>query len=119
MVVLGVQRRGSTWLAHLLGTPSFGFRYLDHTCYIRCKNLALNMRDCVSLVGRGSSVIGTSIRKLCKFVYPTLHVSLKAVGPFYLASMPLPGEVKYPTQRGKCVTCRGLHVLNLSKPLLC
>ena len=34
--------------------------------------------------------------------------TLKAVGPFYPVSMP--GEVKYPT-RGKCVTCRGLHIL--------
>ena len=33
---------------------------------------------------------------------------LKAVGPFYLVSMP--GEVKDPTQGGKCVTCRGLHI---------
>ena len=31
--------------------------------------------------------------------------TLKAVGPFYLVSMP--GEVK----GGKCVTCRGLHIL--------
>ena len=44
--------------------------------YFRCKNQALNIRDCVSL-----------------------HISdetLKAVGPFYLVSMP--GEVKDPTQ---------------------
>ena len=33
--------------------------------------------------------------------------TLKAVGPFYLMSMP--GEVKDPTQ-GKCVTCCGLHL---------
>ena len=32
--------------------------------------------------------------------------TLKAVGPFYLVSMP--GEEKYPTQE---VTCRGLHIL--------
>ena len=35
--------------------------------------------------------------------------TLKAVGPFDLVSMPV--EVKYPTQGGKCVTCRGLHIL--------
>ena len=34
--------------------------------------------------------------------------TLKAVGPFYLASMP--GEVKNPTSlHWICVTCRGLH----------
>ena len=43
---------------------------------IRCKNLALYIRDCVSL---------------CLSVE-----TLKAVGPFYLVSMP--GEVKYPRQ---------------------
>ena len=32
--------------------------------------------------------------------------TLKAGGPFYLVSMP--GEVKDPTQGGKCVTCSGL-----------
>ena len=43
---------------------------------IRCKNLALYIRDCVSLC--------------------LSNETLKAVGPFYLVSMP--GEVKYPTQ---------------------
>ena len=34
--------------------------------------------------------------------------TIKAVGPFYLVSMP--GEVKDPTSpHWKCVTCRGLH----------
>ena len=46
--------------------------------YFRCKTLALNIRDCLSLC---------------------LSETQKAVGPFYLVSMP--GEVKYPTQRGK------------------
>ena len=50
------------------------------TCLVRCKNLALNIRDCVS-------------RCLS-------DETLKAVGPFYLVSMP--GEVKDPTQ--------GVHV---------
>ena len=36
--------------------------------------------------------------------------TLKAVGPFYLVSMP--GEVKDPTSlHWKCVTRRGLHIL--------
>ena len=36
--------------------------------------------------------------------------TLKAVGPFYLVSMP--GEVKDPTSlHWKCATCRGLHIL--------
>ena len=58
---------------------------------IRCKNLALNIRDCVSLCLSEETV--------------------KAVGPFYLVSMP--GGVKDPTQGGggKCVTCHGLHIL--------
>ena len=45
---------------------------------IRCKNLALNIRDCVSL-------------SVC-----LSEETLKAVGPFYLVSMA--GEVKDPTQ---------------------
>ena len=49
--------------------------------------------------------------KFGNFLYPTLPVlseeTLKAVGPFYLVSMP--GEVKDPTSpHWKCVTCRGL-----------
>ena len=51
--------------------------------------LALKIRDCVSLC--------------------LLDETLKADGPFYLVSMP--GEVKYPTQGGKFLTCRGLHTL--------
>ena len=57
---------------------------------IRCKNLALYIRDCESLC--------------------LSDETLKAVGPFYLVSMP--GEVKDPTSlHWKCVTCRGLHIL--------
>ena len=44
--------------------------------YYRCKNLALYIRDCESLCLSDETV--------------------KAVGPFYLVSMP--GEVKDPTQ---------------------
>ena len=50
--------------------------------------VALYIRDCVSLC--------------------LSDETLKAVGPFYLVSMP--GEVKDPTSlHWKCVTCRGLH----------
>ena len=38
--------------------------------------LSLNIRDFVSLVGRGGSVVGTPLRNLDKFVYPTLRWSL-------------------------------------------
>ena len=46
-------------------------------CYITCKNMALNIRETVSL--------GLS------------DETIKVIGPFYLVSMP--GEVKYPTLR--------------------
>ena len=48
--------------------------------YSRCKNLALYIRDCEYLCLSDETV--------------------KAVGPFYLVSMP--GEVKYPTQGVMC-----------------
>ena len=52
------------------------------------KNLALYIRDCVSLCLSDDT--------------------LKAVDPFYLVSML--GELKDPTSLNwKCVTCRGLH----------
>ena len=52
---------------------------------IMCKNLALYIRDCVSLC--------------------LSDETLKAVGPFYLVSMP--EEVKDPTSlHWKCVICR-------------
>ena len=51
---------------------------------IRCNNLALDIKDCVSLC-----------------------LSEETLKAFYLVSMP--GEVKYPTHKG--VTCRGLHIL--------
>ena len=40
--------------------------------YVTCKNLAVNISDCVSLVGRGSSVVGVPLRNLDKFIYPTM-----------------------------------------------
>ena len=51
-------------------------------------------------------------KELCSVLFCSISVSLdetlKAVGPFYLVSMP--GEVKDPTSlHWKCVTCRGLH----------
>ena len=68
----------------------------------RCTNLALYIRDCVSLCLSDDT--------------------LKAVGPFYLVSMP--GEVNIPQSALEiCVTCRVLHILpsvgQLSKPLMC
>ena len=70
--------------------PSFGVLSSDQACYIRCKNLALNIRDCVSLCLSDETV--------------------NAVGPFYLVSMPR--EIKDPTSlHWECVTCRGLQIL--------
>ena len=49
-------------------------------------------------------------QNLGSFVHPTFaclsEEPLKAGGPFFLVSMP--GEVKNPTQGGKCVTCSGV-----------
>ena len=57
---------------------------------IRCKILALYIRDCVSLC--------------------LSDETLKAVGPFYLVYMPR--EAKYPTSlHWRYVTCCGLHIL--------
>ena len=65
------------WLARPLVTSPIAVRFPDQACFIiRCKNLALNIRDCLSLC--------------------LSEETLKAVGPFYLVSMP--GEVKDPTQ---------------------
>ena len=79
-------RRGPV-VGHSLWTRSARVQSPWEARIIRCKNLALYIRDCES------------------------DETVKAVGPFYLVSMP--GEVKYPTQvtGGKCVTCRGLHIL--------
>ena len=85
------ERRGSVVVStspcHAAGQgsiPGPGMRYYS------VKNLALYIRDCVYLC--------------------LLDDTLKAVGPFYLVSMP--GKVKDPTSlHWKCVTCRGLHML--------
>ncbi len=75
------------WLARPLVTPAAGERSPTRHI-IRCKNMALYIRDCLSLC--------------------LSDETLKAVGPFYLVSMP--GEVKDPTSlHWKCVTRRGLH----------
>ena len=65
------------------------FRLPDQACFIiRCKNLAVNIRYCLSLC-------------LSKD-------TLEAVGPFYLVSMP--EEVKHPTRGvNRQIPCRGLH----------
>ena len=75
---LGATLRGgvvvsmSAWHAASQGSISRkGTRHV-----IRCKNLALNITDCVFLC--------------------ISDETLKPVSPFYLVSMP--GEVKYPTQ---------------------
>ena len=57
-------------------TPAARVRFPGRARIIRCKNLALYIRDCESLC--------------------LSNETLKAVGPFYLVSMP--GEVKDPTQ---------------------
>ena len=59
-----------------LSTPAARVRFPGLASIIRCKNLALYIRDCESLC--------------------LSDKTLKDVGPFYLVSMP--GEVKYPTQ---------------------
>ena len=105
----------STSACHAAGRGSIRGPGVLGLYIIMCKNLALNIRDCLSLC--------------------LLEETLKAVGPFYLVSIsprvapmgtgPGPGEVKDPTQ--KCVPCRGLHILapSLEKdnspinPLLC
>ena len=56
---------------------------------IWCKNLALYIRDCESLC--------------------LSDETLKAVGPSYLVSMPRGSKRSH--TGGKCVTCRGLHIL--------
>ena len=78
------------WLGYSLSTRPARVRSPGWEArIIRCKNLALYIRDCESLCLSDETV--------------------KAVGPFYLVSMP--GEVKKNHTGGKCVTCRGLHIL--------
>ena len=44
--------------------PSFGVRSLDQACYDGCKNLALNIRDCASLVGAWQ-LSGSKLGQVC------------------------------------------------------
>ena len=82
--------------------------------------MALNIRDCVSLVGRGSSVVGAQLRNMGKFVFTPhclflSHDSLYTVGPFYLVTMP--GGSKISHTGGTCITCRGHHCLEYTRLL--
>ena len=71
------RRRGPVALiGHSLWTRPARVQSPWEAIIIRCKNLALYIRDCESLCLSDETV--------------------KAVGPFYAVSMP--GEVKYPTQ---------------------
>ena len=58
--------------------------------YSRCENLDLYIRDCESLCLSDETV--------------------KAVGPFYRSGVYARGSKRSHTG-GKCVTCRGLHIL--------
>ena len=71
-----VERRRRPVVGHSLWTRPARVQSLWEARIIRCKNLALYIRDCESLCLSDETV--------------------KAVGPFYLVSMP--GEVKDPTQ---------------------
>ena len=74
--ILGILQCFGSFLRHLKAAKVYDPRS-ERAYYIRCKNLALNIsRDCVSLC--------------------LSEDTLKAIGPFYLVSMP--GEVKDPTQ---------------------
>ena len=62
----------SAWHAFVRGSiPGPG------VLYSRCKNIALNITDCVTLVGRDDSVDGAPLQNLSKFVYPTLSGSFR------------------------------------------
>ena len=78
---------------------------------VRCKNLALNIRDCVPPVGRCSSVVGASLRNLGKFVSPTLPVSLEAdtESRWSLLFGVYARGSKISHNGGKRITCRGFY----------
>ena len=71
-----VERRRGPVVGHSLWTRPARVQSPWEARIIRCKNLALYIRDCESLCLSDETV--------------------KAVGPFYMVSMP--GEVKDPTQ---------------------
>ena len=75
---------------------------------------------CMSQSGKAAAAT-YSLRNFGNSVYPACQCisgeTLKAVGPFYMVSMP--GEVKYPTSLlWKCVTCCGPHhpLLETTRP---
>ena len=58
-------------------------RSSDQACYIiSCKNLALKSRDCVSLVGHGSSVFENWASSFTPHCLCLSDETLQAVGPF-------------------------------------
>ena len=70
--------------------------------------MALNFRDGVSLVRLGSSVVGAPFRNFGKFVYPSLPTGVFQMRQY----KPLiPSIWCLCNTGGKCVTCRGLHIL--------
>ena len=81
-------------MVNTLGTPSFGPSLgPGMPSYIRFTNLALNIIDCVFLVGRGSSVVVVPLRYLHKIRLPPHWLclsdgTLQAVGLFYMVSLP-------------------------------
>ena len=75
-IVGRLERRRGPVVGHSLWTRAARVQSPWEARIIRCKNLALYIRDCESLCLSDETV--------------------KAVGPFYLVSMP--GEVKDPTQ---------------------
>ena len=82
------------WLARSLITRPVRVRFPDQAArIIRCKNLALYIRDCVSLC--------------------LSDETLKAVGPFYevLSGVYARGSKRSTRLHWKYVTCRGLHIL--------
>ena len=95
---------------HTLGRMSEGPRWpsgLEHRTGDRVVLAGFESR-CGNLIRFGN--LATSFVPLCQCLS---EETLKAVGPFYLVSMP--GEVKDPTSpHWKCVSCRG----GLHHPLL-
>ena len=82
----------------------------------RCGSVVVSTSACHaggrgSLPGPGTLLGVKTWLSTFEIVYLCLsEETLKAVGPFYLVSMP--GEVKDPTSLlWKCVTCHGLHIL--------
>ena len=81
-------------MVNTLGTPTFGPSLgPGMPSYIRFTNLALNIIDFVSLVGRGSSVVVVPLRYLHEIRLPPHWLCLsdgtiQAVSLFYMVSLP-------------------------------